>query len=88
MSELRLWHRYLSAYPAPLERIEYQLAALTAKLHNVNLGKGKSPLNAKDFILFKYPESREEVEKRAKVEASSRYSALDREIMKALRGNK
>lgn len=82
VSELRTWNRFLASYPLPMERVERQIAALTAKLHNVNLGKGKAPLQAEDFVLYKFPRSKEDQAR----EASSRYTPLDRAIMAALRG--
>lgn len=87
-SELEMWARYLSEYPAPLERIERQLALLSSQFYNTHQrGKGSPALKPADCVLFRPPAAkvRSQLESAGK---KGRYSELDRALMNALLGAK
>lgn len=81
-SEVRFWGEYFAHMPPPDERLEFAVAQLTAKLHNVNRGTS-SPIKPDDLMPF----TEAKVWKRRRI-ASDRYSDTDREALSALMGSK
>lgn len=71
---------YLAREPAPEERIEFGLAQLAAIYVNANRGKSSPARKVVDFMPFHNPWKSSKP-----AESSGRYSALDLEIMAALK---
>lgn len=50
--EFRGWEMFESLYPMiGMERLDYNVAAITQILHNINRAKGQKALPLKDFVL-------------------------------------
>lgn len=82
--EWQFWATYFSIVPTPTERLEYQLAQNTAKLHNINRGKGP-PIRPQDVMPWREPEIWQGLQARL-LRADARYSDVDRSIIDALSG--
>lgn len=82
--EWKFWADYFSVVPTPTERLEYQLAQLTAKLHNVNRGKGP-PIKPQDVMPWREPDVWQAMEAK-RLMHSSRYSDVDKSFLQALSG--
>jgi len=77
-----VWAKYLLRYPAPSERVEYQIADLSTHFVNVHKPKGAALRKLSDSLLFEDPWAREELL------AKERYSATDKSLMAMLMGSK
>ena len=51
--ELKFWEAKFAKEPPAQERVEWQIASLTALMSNLNRGKGKKVRKAEEFMLFR-----------------------------------
>ena len=81
MASWPAWHldlieQFRVREPDPLERIEFQLAQLTALYVNTHLKKGVAPRRTIDFLPFQDPWKDEQL--------SERYSEVDMQVLSEL----